>query len=1033
LKGWPPSEVQQRGNHVSWTGRVRNTLSLSLVILLARFDWCGVRYRARQHLKGILGSRYRVFRISTKSHFIRSWFAATWMWGIVIPSFICVLLYVIGIVPDSFNVSNDVLTQSLAIFLPVPLALVGLIIPFLALAVSVVYSRMGSGAVAYAMKQNRVTRLVYSALVILGLLVLTQLFLKISDTVLGNDLAAEVISSAGWVFALMNTWWVIYLIILAGIGVTSVLAVFSPARALRAINKDVVLESMRTLKREFEENLSLKALEVSLKDSNLEVGFFPPSDGELITTKQVGTITNVSCWGLRKINAVLTPKPNSFVKIILARPHHYIASHDSQLAGIRGDISDSIPRALLKRAVRSCYKVQKLNVEKDKLYQALEHYKEITNSFLRGDNEDFVRVALDGYGSVLKSYMALELKLSAKDSPGLLGDWRPIMLIMDALNNSIATTVGTSESKNVSMVAHWIKVLMQECIEKQEEYLFSRLLNLYRSMYLYASKSHNTIGIHRSHFEPMQLLDYDIFRFGKTEAVPHDKVAFRCRLASLIVHHLARLLRDSLDANDPKNVEEMLLHLQPEELYGHFHPDLPFDCFEVESRLRLGQFDDSERGLLEDQQKSGQLLEQFEKESLQWHVDILHNSLMYLIDKTAHKAVKIDSVATVINKIWNRFPNWSATVDWLERYNVGRQIFDERLWEYWPESRRVQSKSPMAAPILVFTIRGLYLQSQTQNPVDIPGLRTIDGFHDHIVEVARSIHSGSDWRELTGIIDSGTLTLFEQALASGRKKYKDDVATAVKASTLSVGKIAEFRKKTMDSYNGASVLRYIVSESAIDEATESELLEQLTISIPHNRYPKEAFIDQDRISYFDFGDNEGRALGQGIDENIWMTIKDRIPDQRSITFTQDYIVSLDNAIAQIDADLHSSLVIIFSGASQMRFNLWSARKFTPAIQLGKAEQKGFYGEYDGIPVYTAFNSAIDGVMLFIKNDVIFEELKGPVVDVREFTVEERKDLAIRAKVSAEKLGEEVFVEAYVTYKLRVSSNFQTIILSVSPD
>ena len=1016
-----------------WIKRLISVAILIFVFVFARFDVRGVRYNARRRLKSILGSRYSAFRKATKSNVVRVVITTTWTWSLIVPCIIAFVLHFTGIASSRLTLPSNVVSESLSLFSPVPLVLVGLVIPFLALAVSVVYSKMGSGAVAYAMKHNRVVWLVYSALVILGALILLQFFLAITDSVLGQEASGRIVSSVGWLIAFMSAWWVLYLIVLAGIGVTSVLAVFSPEKALKVINKEMIIESMRTLKREFEANLSLKTLEDALKDSYLEVGYFQPSDGELVTTKKTGIITNISFWGLMKINSLVTPQPNSFLKVLLTKPQYYIASRDNQIAGIRGHVSSSISLSLLKKAISSCYRIRKPKVEKDKLYQALEHYKEITNSFLKGDNEDFVRVALDGYGNILQKYIALDLKLSAKDSPGNFGDWRPIMLIMDALNKSVATVVSTSESKNVSMVAHWIKVLMQDCIRNQEEYLFSRLLNLYRSMFYYASKSHNTLGIHRSHFEPMQLLDFDIFRFGKTESVKHDKVAFRCRLAMLIVQHFARLLRDSLDANDPKAVAEMLLHLQPEELYGHFHPDLPFDCFEVERKLRYNEVDYDERRILEDQQKSCQILESFKTESRQWHVDILHNALMYLIDKITHKAIKIKAVEQVVNKVWSKFPNWSNTVDWLERYNVGRQIFDERLWEYWPESRRVQSKSPMAAPILVFTVRGLFLQSQSATPLDIPGLRTIDGFYNQIVETARIIQNTSDWRELTGVISVDTLKLFEEALENAKQKYNDDIAKSVRVATLSEEKISEFRQKVLDSYYDASILRHLVSQSTITNADDYESQVPQTISVQQNRYPKEAFIDQDRISYFGFGENEGRVLGQGIDEHIWKTIREKLADQRVIELESDNIISLDDALKQYDSEMSSSLFIVFSGRSEMRFNLWSAEKFIPAMQLGKQEQKGFYGEYDGIAVYTAFNSAIDGIMIFSKNDVVFEDLQEPIINIADFTDDERKNLAKRANIDEEKLKEEVFVKINVTQKLAISKDCNTIILTLAQE
>jgi hypothetical protein len=810
-------------------------------------------------------------------------------------------------------------------------------------------------------------------------------------------------------------------------------AVFSPEKALGVLNTEMVRQSMRSLRREFSENLGIKVLEDSFKDDYVEVGYFQPSDGEFVTSEKTGTITNVSIWGLSRINSVLTPQPDGFLKVLLTKPFYHIAPSDSQIAGIRGSISKDIPLPLLKAALRSCYRIRRPKTEADKLYLAVEHYKEITSSILKGDNEDLVRVALDGYGAILRKYMALDLRLSAKDSPGILGDWHPIMVVMGALAKAVTAVVSTSESKNVSMVAHWVKVLMRECIRNHEEYLFSRLLELYRTMFYVARESNNTLGVHRSHFEPMQLLDYDVFRFGKTETIVSDEVAFRCRLARLIVEHLARLLRDSMDANDPKAVGEMLLHLQPEELFGHFHPDLPFDCSEVEWKLRSENLTGNEAATLEDQHKACKFIESFRKDSRQWHVDILHNSLMYLIDKIAHRAIKIESVEEVIGKIWSKLPEWAQTVNWIERYNVGRQIFNERMWEYWPKSRRPQSKSPMAAPILVFSIRGLFLQSQSPTPLSIPGLRTIDGFYDQILAEARSVVANGSWSGLTGIIGEDTLELFELALQNARQEYNDNVAKSVKTASLSEHKIAEFRQKVVTSYHDASVLRHVILQASSPTPEDYDSHPPQTISILQNRYPKEAFIEQSRISYFGLGENEGRALGEGIDEHIWTTVKDKLIPERLSEVGGDDIAALDNALDEYSGQSRSRVIIVLSGQSDIRFNLWSAEKFVSAMELGRQKRRGFYGEYDRVPVYAVFFAEKDEVMLLSLDDVMFQDLQEPSVSVAEFTDDEREDLAERANIEEEKLKEEVLVRVRITCALGTAKNLGSKIIALAKE
>ncbi|MDX9859090.1 MAG: hypothetical protein RBT76_14990 [candidate division Zixibacteria bacterium] len=216
--------MKKQDEGFSWSKRVKATLTLLLVTVFARYDPFGLRHQALQRLKSILGDRYRELRKSAHPSVGWSILSSVWTWVVFVPALLAVAVHLTGIVPRHLVLPREVVSESLSLVSPIPLSLVGLVIPFLALAVSVVYSKMGTGAVAYVMKNNRVVRIVYAALSILGLLLILRFSLAIAASVIGDQATLRLVLNVGWLVAFMSVWWVLLLIVLAGIGVSSVLA-----------------------------------------------------------------------------------------------------------------------------------------------------------------------------------------------------------------------------------------------------------------------------------------------------------------------------------------------------------------------------------------------------------------------------------------------------------------------------------------------------------------------------------------------------------------------------------------------------------------------------------------------------------------------------------------------------------------------------------------------------------------------------------------------------------------------------------------
>ena len=215
----------------------------------------------------------------------------------------------------------------------------------------------------------------------------------------------------------------------------------------------------------------------------------------------------------------------------------------------------------------------------------------------------------------------------------------------------------------------------------------------------------------------------------------------------------------------------------------------------------------------------------------------------------------------------------------------------------------------------------------------------------------------------------------------------------------------------------------------IDEDEETVETSE-TFGLTPARYPKEAFIDQDRVQYFDWGSQEGRSLGQGLDIFLWNILIGRIEGTNVIEVADNLVVSLKEEIDKIPEEERNNVAILFSAKAEIRYGLWGVDGFVPAFKLGKDDVKGFYGEFYSIPVFTMYSNDIDGVVIFDKRFVSYIESQPLEIDIRELTDEEVTKISQEQKTPPERLREEVFVHGYLKFVLKIRTPVKAMLLKI---
>lgn len=644
-------------------------------------------------------------------------------------------------------------------------------------------------------------------------------------------------------------------------------------------------------------------------------------------------------------------------------------------------------------------------------------YFEVVTEFERSENMELFNVALEGYRSVLESYILLGVRIKSTDMPNALGDWRSIALVLSNLRKIIERSTRRKRSPSLIYVTNLLETTLRGCIFSGEEYLFSKLLGLYRTMFQFSRQSGNTVGLHRAHFVPIQLLEFNLFNFGETEDVNLDTINNRCQLAELIFDHLEGLLHDTVEDNDEQAFGIILDKLNPSELIDIIRPHLPFDLYEVEAELKRNDISETDKVDLRDKQDCHHKLKSFFDRSSLRFSELTHHVMMYQIDRLENDAEDIAKILPIIRRIWNNLPDLNATVSWLDRHNSGQTDSADRLWEFWPDSRQVQSKDPMRASLILFVLRMLSIQSQTDETITLPSSRAIHSYKEQLLELSREINKNGNWKSLIGTIDQGSIAWFEEKLTESVTAYNSVIAESVSSAPLSQSRIDEFKNSVRKSFDQSLTLSHLMSVPISSEGgkpfqqTESE-----TLKVDARRWPKEAFIEQDRISYRNNGADVGRALAHELEWYIWKVISESIQEKSRELFVGDEDL-LAKAIETHDETDRNKFALVIPGKHKLRFDLWSRKGFVSYGNLGKSTDRGFYGEYKGIPTYNIFNRNIDKVLLFDPADVRFKDSPQVELEIRDFTDKERAAISKSTGEDESTLKQEVWVDISVKFAL----------------
>lgn len=997
-------------------------------------DRWGFNWRVERALQQALGQN--IGKISTKRHRANLLLEIliVLILLILVPIGLLIVLFALGVPVEWFSASRDTVEKTLVNSMTVPIALIGIVIPFLTLAVTHVYASLGLGAIKHAFKHQSFRRLIFSALIVLAGEFAMLTILRLLRTDLIGAEATKMLAGLGNAFVVATAWWTIFLILSATIAISNVIRSFRPDKTLELLAVDLRTESLVALNFELRRNVAFKLLEDLAKDTIWEVPYFRPTQRALVLSPKYGYVSSVSVIGLNLISwycgKISSPKVN---KVQIAKPFTVLTESDAQLASVLYETPVDEHAFGLEHLIRVTYRIKPLQAnEPDLLMEAYDQYEEATLTFVRRDNESLLRRALDGYALIIRDYLATGIRLRADDFPNALSDWRPFILLDGSLREVIGLSVTAAEGKHAGLVAHWIRSQMDECVESRDEYTFSRLLNQFLTMHHYSKQANHLVGLNRAYFEPLQILDYTLFRFGKTENISSALVQFHVRLATLTMKHLVTLLKVSITDRDVPKTAEFLRMIRPGELLGHFHPELGMEEFEISVELRDSHISAARRAVLEDLQSAHQVVNEFERNVSVWYVDILHGAVQYMLDRVLYRTSTIEESKGLIEVFLAGMGGIDETASWLNRYNHANAVFETRMWEYWPESRRGQSKNPLLAPSFVFALRALIVQKLSETEIVLQSSRTIDGWRNQLENAIDTILSEKEWESITRGADRAVGEKVKSAIGKSVRQYRQEVAATVREAQLSERLVGDFRKKVTEAFNKRLTLPIafaVKHNSPLPGGWKSHLID---VNLPPSRYPKEAFIEQDRISVGGFGDTEGYELAIGVDRFIWTKIAENIPPRSSTNFVGKVEPTLEAMIEQVSLEERANLVFIIASRRLFRYEFWDNPKFKAAWQLGGEKLAGLHGEYDGVPVFEVSMPSQESVLVLDRRDIgILPQIELTSV-VRELTQSERDELLKVVKNSSEEsLREEVLVHVRVAFDLRLAEKPRSRLLRPS--
>ncbi|GAB4319905.1 MAG: hypothetical protein Kow0074_09800 [Candidatus Zixiibacteriota bacterium] len=683
----------------------------------------------------------------------------------------------------------------------------------------------------------------------------------------------------------------------------------------------------------------------------------------------------------------------------------------------------------VERILRAIYRIRRIEHDSDKLLATLSSYSERLNQFVKQEDESFLRLSLKGYTKFFQSYSSLHIPLKSTDYPTGLTDWRPFTNILHDLSEAIQLSVSRGRIKSADILAHWLERQLVEAARALDEYLFSRLLSPYRTMFYYAIRSGHEIGSHRPHFLPMQVFDMYLFRFGKTQSITLEEVKKRCRMGDTVIEHIHLLLRDALNATDEKSIRNLLRQIRPEQLFAHYEGGRVFDEFEIERKLRFEDLDQKEKLDLKEKREIIGTLKSFKNDYIRKHRNSVHGACAYLIEQKLYQVKPLADIVGPLNLLFRELGPWSNTMEWFETGGLSEDEVGERLWFFWPESRTSMSKDPMRAPILLFCLRTLEVLSNSQAPPTVHASRSLNNFDERIISVAAELVEDQNWVGLIGGIESSTLDRFISLVKEGRDKYRSSLHVSIVETPLSQRLIDEFKATVIDAFNQSCNIIAVMKrlQGAVPTGSKCEKTQYHALM---TRDPREAFIEQDRCSYRDWGRRQGADLGGAVDGFCFRTAVRSIIETGHTQPQQSSMHEFIRAIEDL-SESHGArpdFAVIPPGHSFVH-ELWTDSRFVQR-EDDSAESRPVYGIFDDLIVFMCHSHALQGILLGYGANLHFEEVEPLNVSVRDLVDDDIVAIMEEDKeATRENLLEQVLVKIALSFNFRIANPEQFRLLS----
>jgi len=224
---------------------------------------------------------------------------------------------------------------------------------------------------------------------------------------------------------------------------------------------------------------------------------------------------------------------------------------------------------------------------------------------------------------------------------------------------------------------------------------------------------------------------------------------------------------------------------------------------------------------------------------------------------------------------------------------------------------------------------------------------------ENVKSEMNNLQKNEHWRNLLLSINSDNYEKRIASLISIHENVANEQEiieeTIVVDTPISDEKIELFRKDVLDSWEQNTVIRGVIKKIGRYQEFPGTIhdKEGKVFGIKELS-PKGAFIDQNRVTYLDWGSTCGRTLAHSEDHLLGMQINSF--DCQSFN-SNNFEEILNTCLLEYKSN-ESTFIILFNGADLMKL-LHESKSFIPDWRIDKSAFKspGFMGLYNQIPVF----------------------------------------------------------------------------------